>query len=363
MRKLTGKLVIAFMIALVLVFVFSRPGQSVSSGSNLIVAMQPFGQVKIKRSRWREYKSASIGTFVYSNDRLLVSSNASAQVLCRNRKLWQVPKGRESIVHQGCGRTPPNPEPENLDSADSRERNQSGFPYIIAPRKTSIVDTRPTLQWNAVPGVSDYQVEVVGPQLYWTISTRETSIKYSGETPLQPGSHYWLVVKTESGESSLSEGVFGFTVLSESEKAEILLAREDLQQKQLGEIAEVVALADLYQSNNLKGAAINQLEAAIRDEIESVAIYRLLGKVYQQVGLNRLAKDRYLKGLELAEQAEDIESQAVIQGNLSLINVILGEPEEGRQQLEMSQRLYQELGDTEKARQFEEKFRNISPVS
>jgi hypothetical protein len=361
MRK-PRKSLIAFMIALVLVFVFSRPGQSVSIGSNLIVAIQPVGQVKMKRPAWRDYKPALIGTFLNSNDRLLVSSNASAQVLCRNRRVWQVPKGQESIVYQGCGRTPPAPEPQNPDTVDTRAINKPGVPYIISPRKTSIVDTRPTLRWNAVPGVSDYQVEVVGAELYWTISTRETSIKYSGETPLQPGSHYWLVVKTESGESSLSEGVFGFTVLSESEEAEILLARDDLQQKQLSEMAEVVALADLYQSNNLKRAAINQLEAAISDEIESVAIYRLLGKVYQQVGLNRLAKDRYLKGLELAEQAEDIESQALIQGSLALINVILDEPEEGRQQLEMSQRLYQELGDTEKARKIEEQFRNIYPV-
>jgi len=363
MRKLTGKSVIAFMIALVLVFVFSRPGQSVSIGSNLIVAMQPVGQVKIKRPAWKGYKPALIGTFVNSNDRLLLSSNASAQVLCRNRKVWKVPNGRESIVHQGCGRTQPERDPENPDTVDTRSINKSGVPYIIAPRKTSILDNQPTLRWNAVPGVSGYQVEVVGAGLYWKTSTRETSIKYSGETPLQPGSHYWLVVKAESGESSLSEGVFGFTVLSESEEAEIFLARDDLQQKQLSEMAEVIALADLYQSNRLKGAAINQLEAAISDQIESVAIYQLLGKVYQQVGLNRLAKDRYLQGLELAEQAEDIESQAAIQGSLALINVILGEPESAQQQLETSQRLYQELGDTEKARQIEEQFRNISPVS
>lgn len=362
MRKLNGKTVIAFIIALVLVFVFLRPGQSVSIGSNLIVAMQPVGQVKIKRPAWRDYKPASIGTFVNSNDRLLVSSNASAQVLCQNRNVWQVPNGRESIVHQGCGRTQPDPGSEDPDTGDTREINKPGIPYIIYPRKTSILDNQPTLRWNAVPGVSDYQVEVVGAGLYWKTSTRETSIKYSGETPLQPGSHYWLIVKTESGESSLSEGVFGFKVLSKSKKAEILLARKDLQQKQFIETAEVVALANLYQSNNLKGAAINQLEAAISNEIESVAIYQLLGKVYQQVGLNRLARDRYVKGLELAEQAEDIESQAAIQGSLALINGILGEPEEARQQLETSQRLYQELGDTEKARQIEEQFRHIYPV-
>jgi hypothetical protein len=363
MRKLICKSLSAFMLALTLVLLFLSPGYSANSGSHLITNIQPFGQVKYKRPNWRSYKTAFIGKFLNSNDRLLVSSNASAQVLCRNRKLWQVPKGRESIVYQGCGRTPPAPEPQNPDTVDTRPINKPGVPYIIYPRKTSIVDTRPTLRWNAVPGASYYQVEVVGAELYWKISTRETSIQYSGETPLQPGSYYSLVVKAESGESSLSEGAFGFTVLSESEKAEILLAREDLQQKQLSKMAEVSALADLYQSNNLKGAAINELEAAIRDEIESVAIYQLLGKVYQQVGLNRLAKDRYLKGLELAEQMEDIEGQAEIQGKLAIMNAILGDREEAQQQLEMSQRLYQELGDTEKARQIEEQFRNISPVS
>lgn len=360
MRKLIWKALSAFMLALTLVLLFFSPGYSANSGSHLITNIQPFGQVKYKRPNWQSYKTAFIGKFLNSNDRLLLSANASAVVLCRNRKVWQVPKGRESTIYQGCGVTDSDSVPENEGTLNTRVVNKPDVPYLIYPRDTSILETQPTLRWNAVPGVSRYEVKIIGTG--WQTSTSETEVKYPGEPPLQPGFRYWLVVEAESGESSSSERDLGFTILPESEKDQILSARDELQQKQLTETAEVVALADLYQSNDLKGAAINLLEEAISNDIETVAIYQLLGKVYQQVGLNSLAKARYLEGLKLAEQVEDIEGQAEIQGRLAIMNAILGDREEAQQQLENSQSLYQELGDLEKARQLEEEFIKVQTI-
>ncbi|NEQ89056.1 MAG: tetratricopeptide repeat protein, partial [Moorea sp. SIO2I5] len=84
------------------------------------------------------------------------------------------------------------------------------------------------------------------------------------------------------------------------------------------------------------------------------ATYQLLGDTYTEVGLNRLAKERYLKGLELAQATSDLNSQAQIQKRLVIISLILDSKDEALQWLEQAQVSYRALGDESEVRQLEE---------
>ncbi|NEP34639.1 MAG: hypothetical protein F6K38_25340 [Moorea sp. SIO3B2] len=72
------------------------------------------------------------------------------------------------------------------------------------------------------------------------------------------------------------------------------------------------------------------------------------------MGLNRLAKERYLKGLELAKAASDLNSQAEIQKSLVIITLILDSKEEALQWLEQAQVSYRALGDESEVRELEQ---------
>ena len=351
---------IAFVVGLTLVVAIAKPVRPLIPGFNLIVALDPPGQVKVKRLSWRKYQPAFIGAVLDGADRLLLAKNAIAEVLCQNRTTWKVPDGRESIVTEGCGAiSNPGSVPEDLDLINSRATNNLEIPYLLSPRDTSLLDKQLTLRWHKVEGVTSYRVKVIGPGVNWNEETRETEMVYPEGESLQPGSRYWSIVTTDKGKSSLAEGVFGFTVLDETTAKEVLAAAAELQQKQLSSEAEALALAHLYRSNDLKAEAIDQLEKLVSDRTQSVAVYRLLGDIYKQVGLNRLAKERYLKGLELAEAAEDLESQGAVQGGLAITNGIIGNTNEAQQWLEKGKEVYQILGDEEKARKLEKKVAAI----
>ncbi|MDE5084413.1 MAG: hypothetical protein O4859_25700, partial [Trichodesmium sp. St18_bin1] len=147
--------------------------------------------------------------------------------------------------------------------------------------------------------------------------------------------------------SSKFEGTPGFTILSEKEVKEILGEVEEIKQKQLSREAQALAIARLYQSNELYNEAIKLLETAIQDGIKSTAIYQLLGEIHQKIGLNRLAREHYLKALKLTKPKADLEGLANIQGGLAITNAIIGYKDDALKYLEYAKASYKKLEQKE----------------
>ena len=357
------KLLIPFLTGVTLAGILAKPLNSVIPGFNLLISLSPPGQVKLKRQQWQIYQPARVGTPLRDADRLLLAKGAKARVICQNLTMWKVPDGKESIVSQGC-RPVSNPrlvEPRG-DTANPRAINSPRIPYLITPRNTELLPTESlTLRWNRVEGAKNYRVILVGPpDVNWNKETKENQVVvYLAEQPLKPGNRYWFNVKTDRNATSESEGVFGFSILSEKAAQEISGAVAEIKQKQLSREAEALALAHLYQSKEVYNEAIALLNAAIKDGIESTAIYQLLGKVYQQIGLNRLAREQYLKGSELAKPEENLEGLAITQGGLAITTAIVGNEDEARDYFKKAKAAYQELGDEEAVRNLEEVLSNI----
>ena len=351
---------IAFVLGLSLVVALIRPVHPRLFSSGMIIGLNPQGQVKLKRSSWQAFKPAFIGHVLKGNDQLLVARDAAAKVLCSNWTKWTPPVGRTSIVNRGCNSTSRGNIVISPDSTPPpRATNNKKIPYLLSPRQTSLLNNQPILRWNKVEGVDNYRVRVIGPQVNWKTETSETEILYPEEQPLQPGSYYWLIVETDQGISSLDEGVFGFTVLDEEKVTEISIEKDKLPQQKLSGESEVLALAHFYRSQELNADAIELLEREVSDGSQSVAVYQLLGDIYQQVGLNRLARKSYLTGEELAQAAADLDSQATMQWGLVITNEIIGNKDEALQWIKQGLESYQVLGDESKVDQLNSKFKII----
>ncbi|MBP0018617.1 MAG: tetratricopeptide repeat protein [Cyanobacteria bacterium SBLK] len=320
---------------------------------HLLIAANPLERVKVKRSSWSSFQPARIGLMLRGNDRLLLPQNASATILCHNLQRRNPARGRDSSVSEVCGTISTTYDTEDI--LDPRARNDPKTPYLLYPRDTAIADSEPILRWNPVEGVQSYTVKVSGPGVKWEVESDRAEITYTGE-PFQPGLRYWTVVTTDSGVSSTVEPrVFaGFTPLEETKVESLEAEAAKMQRQQLDTEAIALELAHLYWGSGLKGDAIRVLEEAIAEGSELVAVYRLLGRIYREVSLNRLAIAHWETGVELAEAVEDWDSLGDMQRGLAIAHRSLEQEDEARRWLEGARNAYLALGDEESLRQLEE---------
>lgn len=179
------------------------PGSTSTEGLNFIANLS--GEVRLKRFQWESYRPAVVGTLVYGSDWLRLGRGATAKVLCHNLREWDVPSGKDSSVSDGC---PPSEKIILRRSGSSRvitrSSNAPTIPYILSPRNTFIFNERPTLRWHPIADAKSYQVQVIGPDLNWTIQVGQPEVAYAGD-PLKAGWRYWIVITADNGASSTSE--------------------------------------------------------------------------------------------------------------------------------------------------------------
>ena len=244
--------------------------------------------------------------------------------------------------------------------SSTRSSDQS-IPYIISPRNTALLNDRPVLRWNAVPGASRYTVQVRGGGLDWQTETTDTEIVYPGNPPLQQGQRYLVVVETDQGASSEEEqGVnLVFKVLDDEKADEVRAKAAQLSQQGLSTEAEKLALATLYRDYRLNAAGIELLEELVDQGSQTIAVYQILGEFYYQIGLSELARKRYSKALDLAKQSGEETGQAAVEVKLGLGLVAygLGNKDEAKDWLTEAKEGFITLGNTSQAQELEQWMR------
>lgn len=330
-------------------------GLSNSEGINILI--QSSGDVKVKRVKWKTFQKANIGALLSANDEIQLNNKASALLLCSNAKKWQARSGK---VSAGCPREIATLTRKDTPRARTRSSNEA-IPYIITPRNTNLLTNRPLIRWHSVAGTTRYIVRIEGSGLNWQTETKNTQIAYPGEPPLQPGKRYLVVVTTDKGASSEKEqGSLRFSLLA-TEKADLVRSEiAKIKQQKLGKEAEELALAYLYQSNDLIAEAIELLEELGKQKSQTIGVYQLLGNLYLQTGLNSETKNNYLRALELAQKFEDIEAQAQAQVGLGEANSGLGKTKEAKEWLEKAKANYLALGDDSQVEELQQRIATIN---
>lgn len=293
-------------------------GQSQQSGLNFISEIK--GTVEVKYNGNSKYEKIYPGDTLNPSDKLRLSKNASAKVMCNNLSVWEIDSQGEFPVSKGCPSTKTPVFRKHTLTDKTRAANNSNIPYLISPRNTAILNGKPTLSWNPVAGAS-YRVQIfsLGEEFNWTTEVGEATVVYSGNKPMPPG-FYKVNITASNGASTKDkdDSVF-FIMPDEKDISQINAYVEELQQKPLSNSSKILALAHLYRSYDFKTKAIELLEELVEDGNQITAVHQLLGSIYKQIGLNELAKERYLKAKQLAKAEGDLKAQENIQSELVLL--------------------------------------------
>lgn len=325
------------------------------------------GEVQLKRQNWPDYQPTTEGAELYSGDLLKPAPSAKARIqYADGQTTWPVPAGEVSGVNQGC-------PPESSFISESSDKTIGmrvgdaalSIPYIISPRQTLLLNPRPIIRWNKVDGAEGYAVSLVDDEgeLLWEVEVEETEITYPEDKPsLELGVDYLLIVETETGKSSEEEKIpnRGFKLLDSEKTGLVQEALEQLTAQDLTEEGESLARAYLYKDYGLRAEAIETLENLAKKGSHLTGVYRTLGDLYWQVGLNQWAELRYLRAFDLAKAIGDLEGQGLAALGLGKTYDNLGNEEEALNWLAKATDKYSNLGEMETVKGLEELAAEIS---
>jgi len=336
----------------------ATPGFTQQESLNFISEVK--GTVEIKRDGRENYQRAYGGESLNPSDKLRLKQGAAVQVVCNNLSTWNPQSKGEFLVSQGCPSTTRAVlKRSDSNRSETRSANDPTIPYLISPRNTAILTRQPTLTWNAVAGATSYQVQVSGPGVNWKTQVSQQQVVYFGSESLQGGKRYWVTIGADNGVSTKDKDNPGFTVLRDADMQQVKTQIAQLKQKPLSDNSKELALAHLYRSNELNAEAIAVLEKAVTQGNQTTAVYQLLGSIYQQVGLNLLAKERYLSGLNLAKAEHNWEAQAMIQESWGEVEETLDKLKPALQRYQEAQGSYRVLGDEGKVQKLQQKLDDL----
>lgn len=241
-------------------------------------------------------------------------------------------------------------------TADPRGPLDALIPYIISPRRTLLLNHRPKLRWNKVPGVNTYNVSLVkGDRAIWETKVNGNEVVYPGTPQLEPGFEYLLVVKAENSRTSEEEKLRdrSFRMLPTTEKQFLKGALEQIDDGKIADTTKALQRAYFYIGSDLKAEAIETLEALVATGFQEAVAYRKLGDLYWQEGVTLLAESNYLKAHELASVAKDIGEQAQLEEALGEMYVAIGEKQEAVRWLTQAINSHKALGNTQRVKEIE----------
>ncbi|MBW4520892.1 MAG: tetratricopeptide repeat protein [Scytolyngbya sp. HA4215-MV1] len=339
-----------------------------------IQAIAGKGKVQVRRDNPPHNFAARRGTPLNQGDLLLPDPGVRVTILC--------PNGLKRSVSSlsGLGKLCPvwrTNAPRGEQDPNTTGGVDTSIPYLIAPRHTLLLSTTPVLRWNAIAGVTQYQVEVIGPAgTVWKTQTQKSQIVYAGK-PLIPGVPYSLEVTTNTGKSSQSDKAsagetatyLDFRILRSSEAAEVQALTAKLLAENPQDETTALMLAtyygdyvlppaaiaayglsqDNYQTYSLSAEAIALLEAQIQQGKSSPLLDRTLGDLYWQIGLIRLAGEAYQQAIRKVQTPEDLEDWTLAYYGLGQVNAVLQDSQQVLQCWSQARIGFLFLGNPDKA--------------
>ncbi|HKP37203.1 MAG TPA: tetratricopeptide repeat protein [Pyrinomonadaceae bacterium] len=325
------------------------------------------GQVSLKRRGWQNYSSVSEGAPVNRGDLLRVGPNSSAVIRCADGSRRPIPIGDNGVPCSAATGARPsfltvvfNTIFRGISLVGATRGNKpSGVPIVISPRQTKLLRSNPVLRWTAVtaPSPPTYRVSVKSgiTELWSEEVTGRTEVVYSGRgsQALRPGESYRLVVSIKGCQpvtpgdcsSDKEEGVDrAFTILKSEEARQVQDAVAAIRALHLKEDLTQLLIAKYYAGEGLLAEAVSMLEA-LSGTTTLPGAQQSLGDAYLSMGFVRLAEERYRGALRLAENANDIESQAIAHTALGGVFLQIGNSAEALRRFQQAKALYESLGD------------------
>jgi len=298
------------------------------------------GGVSIYRRNFTKPSPAAVGVELHSGDTIVVSKDASAQVLCPNLlTAWEPVPQTSSGVFEGC---PAAPEPTRM--RDEQQvlgvRADEGVVNVLAPSNTVVASREPLIRWERVPGADEYRVSILiasTRRVVWGPALVEgTETHYGGKPPLDPGVRY--AVRVTAG-GAVGEGA-PFTVATEG-----MLASRNERQKQLatairGRGARELAIAIDLLHHGFRSEALRRLEE-LTPSIGSAAVWLLYARCLGDIGATHAEYEALRRSADAAERQQDSFTEAEALQAMARMS----KPEEASTLMDRAHQLLRKLGE------------------
>ncbi len=324
-------------------------GMAQSAGSQAAnVLVSSTVPIQLKRDGWTDYAPATFGTTLREGDLLRPVppadlAAAEATIVCQDLTLVLV-----SEWPSGVPCTPLDQPPQGGEATTPpRGGGGDGFPVLVAPRKTRLLSSQPTIIWTPVPGVDTYTVTVRGGGDTWSAQVQGVSmLRYpQGAPQLRPGVAYSVTV-AGGGRSSGEDDTPGlaFTLVTPEDASNVQASQLKIQTLGLPYVPTEFLVAQLYANQNLNADAIDIL-AGLSEAVQEPAIERALGDRYAVVALYRLAEDHFVQATALSAATGDIEGEGLAAQQLASIYSQFGDAADEVQRLHEAASAFAQLGD------------------
>jgi hypothetical protein len=317
---------------------------SESAGATHIV-VETSGDVEFKRERWTAYAPARFGASLHRGDLIRLGVRATARIVCADLSLNVV--SNVNVTGVPCGETSPLLVSHGSLIVPARGEAAPGYPTVIAPRRSKLLDVRPSIRWTRPAGVTAATVTLIGPAMTWTRSVTGRIVPYPSDVPpLVRGTTYRVVVRA-SGRGSDEEGQAGagFMPVTMEEVESVGVARRAIERLSLGPDATALLTARLYGARGFVSEAIAQV-STLAEHSKQSAFSRELAGLFVSAGLNRLGADAYRTALDRACEQNDIEAQAALHYSLGVLYAdVFGNVPQASDEFRAAHALYKRLGD------------------
>lgn len=327
------------------------------------------GEVAIERQNGLIVRPTS-GTPLYPGDKLRTAQNAQLTIQCADLGIKSI-AGSENQLNSCLLAKQESKSDCSKDLIKCPDRgddkiawNSAPIPYIISPRRTKLLDSKPILRWNPVAGATSYKLSLRenGAKLNWEMTVSGTEAVYPGEPALKPGVRYRLIVEANTGassESAVGEGDIEFSLLDETEVERVKSEVGAIDKQVPNENAKKLAISSVYLNTNLIAEAREILENLQETGMKTPPIYRTLGDLYlEKLQLVPQAEVYYSKVINTAKP-DDIEELTAARYGLGQVHSAMRNNLEAMKYLRMAKDGYTTLGDLPMVEKIEKQLRDL----
>ena len=313
--------------ALLAAFVLPLQGAGVPAHADPVAVLAAVkGKVEVVSASTKKIVRAAFGRPLERGDRVSVAAGGSATVFFSDGNLVELAaKSTVTIGGRAEAKTPvaaglPGEvytQVSKFVTAGSRRTGlvalsemrgpDDGAAVIVAPRRSTVLETRPDLRWRAVNGARKYRVTVAataGKEL-WMRETTALELAWPADAaPLETGGDYTWTIDALDGTKVVRSESIEFRVASEELAGSVRANVARIQESAGGEesaaarylVGSYLAGIGIYQG------AVEQFGALCRLSPESPGPHEALGNVFTRVGLMDLAAAEFQQALALARE-------------------------------------------------------------
>ena len=315
------------------------PAAADQKPAHTVVAID--GKIELQRQGSTGKSLLQVGTVLRLGDLLYPVEGAVATIACAN---LEVVRSGNAIAGVPCPVAKADISWDGARITAARSADQ-GFPSLLAPRATDILEPKPLIRWSAIAGVDTYYVMVEGRGLSWKSDpVKGTELRYPDSAPALAAETDYQVTILGGGRSSSEEGTpgAGFRIAGAPRVQEIQTLIARIEALKLAELPTRLLEAMMYSDRRFNQEAIKRLDGASLQK--NPIVLMLLSELFVRMQRPEPAMDACRRAVIEAKAAGDAEATGRAEAMLGRLLLTASKPG-AAQYLRDAAKTYTELGD------------------